>query len=146
MFRFDYVFFSDSSICTWYLIEVLFYSAKGTLKAGLEQSRVYDVKSHLQQQEVYEGSSYLQPCDNSRTIPLRERQSFPPRLLQQLMPREKRQTDNRGRDGEREEVGKRVRRLHFHSNRQTERLFMLSLAIRPFLLSHLLIRTNTCFF
>lgn len=82
------------------------------------------MKNHLQQHEVYEGSSYLQPCDNSRTIPLCERQSFPPRLLQQLMPREKRQTGKRGRQEEREEVGERVRRLHLHSNGQTERFFI----------------------
>lgn len=101
------------------------------------------MENYLQQHEVYERSFYLQPCDNSRTIPLCERQSFPPRLLQQLVPREKRQTDKRGREEERKEVGERVRRLHLHSNGLRQYSSLLSLATKPSLLLGPLIQTNT---
>lgn len=102
--------------------------------------------NYLQQHEVYERSFYLQPCDNSRTIPLCERQSFPPGLLQQLMPREERQTDKRGREEERKEVGESVRRLHLHSDGLRQYFSLLSLATKPSLLLGPLIQTNTHFF
>lgn len=140
------MFFSSVSICTHYSIEVIFYSVPE--KKNWNKAKVHVVENQLDQHEVYEQSSYLQPRDDGRTVPLCERQSFPPRLLQQLMPREKRQTDKWGEGGREGGSGRKSEETSSAVlvDKQRDYLSLLSLAARPSLPSRPLIRTNTPFF